>query len=171
MTEMCEFCKKEFNGEDGKDPINQLDGHLIHCRANPRNRSKLPPKDRKERIPFGTPQRTFDVPDDDSYQYRIFNDNWRKEHGRIQRAKNAGYQIVPDKEPYSVGTNEDGSEIKGVLMRIPKEVFDEDQALKQKEADKVDEQIMRGTLESKPGDHRYSPDGIRVSSNHNEPNT
>jgi len=171
MTETyeCQYCGKSFIGEDGKNPANQKHGHEIHCSSNPRARSKIAKEDRTERIPFGTPLRTFDVPDDDGYQYRIFNDNWRKEPGRIMRAKQAGYEVVPDKEPYSVGTNEDGSEIKGILMRLPKELFDQDQALKQKEVDKVDDAIMKGTLESRPGDHRYSPAGITISSDSKEP--
>ena len=171
MTEefKCEFCGKVFVGEDGKDPRAQLNGHTIKCRHSPRVRSKVTTTARKERIPFGTPLRTFDIPEDDGYQYRVFNDNWRKEPGRIQRAKNAGYEIVPDKDPYNVGTNEDGSVIKGILMRLPKELYDEDQAVKQKEVDKVDEAIMKGTLEAKPGDKRYIPDGIKISSDNREP--
>ena len=71
----------------------------------------------------------------------------------------------------TVGTNDDGSPIEGILMRIPQEWYDEDQALKQQEVDRVDEAIMAGTLESKAGDNRYIPDGIKIHSDNREPNT
>jgi len=62
------------------------------------------------------------------------------------------------------GSNEDGSPIEGVLMRIPKELYDSDQALKQKEIDKVDQEIHRGRFQEKPGDKRYiPPDGIKIN--------
>jgi hypothetical protein len=70
----------------------------------------------------------------------------------------AGYEMVPhERSGEAVGTNEDGSEITGVLMRIPKELYEEDQAAKQREVDKVDEQIMGGSLTEV--EHRYAPDG------------
>jgi len=109
-------------------------------------------------VPFGVPVKRFNAPEEDGYVYRVFNDNWRKEPGRIQRAKMAGYEMVAhERSGEAVGTNEDGSEITGVLMRIPKEVYEEDQAAKQREIDKVDSQIMGGTLTQV--DKKYSPDG------------
>ena len=49
-------------------------------------------------------------------------------------------------------------------MRIPKEWYDEDQAEKQKEPDRVDEAIGKGQLEERPGDNRYIPDsGIKIN--------
>lgn len=172
MEYKCEFCDKEFTGEGDKDPKAQLHGHTIHCPKNPtvqaRRRSEGIEPERKERIPFGMPTRKFSCPTDDGFHYRVINDNWSKEPGRVQRAKAAGYEIVDTFEPLAVGTNEDGSAIKGVLMRIPEELYEEDQKLKQVEVDKVDEQIKSGTLERKKDDKRYSPSGIRVWDSHNE---
>lgn len=174
--EICEFCEKIFTGEDGKDPKAQLHGHIIHCSKNPdskrhpTNRRDGEEPDRKERVPFGMPQRNFKAPSDDGFHYRVFNDNWSKEPGRIERAKQAGYQVVEGQKHIAVGTNEDGSPIKGILMRIPQEWYDEDQKLKQVEVDKVDEQIKSGAFEKKPGDMRYVPaGGIRISESHQEP--
>jgi hypothetical protein len=163
-TVKCDVCN-EYEGSE-----RQVISHQIHCKKKnaegtgsetpePRTRETA---DRKERIPFGAPQQKLTAPDDDRYQYRYFNDGWAREPGRIQRALDAGYEVVEGKEPVAVGTNDDGSPIKGILMKIPKEIYEEDQALKQKEVDRVDQAIMGGTLEQQAGDKRYIPDGIKI---------
>lgn len=120
---------------------------------------------RKKRIPFGVPKQRLTNPGDPNFHYRVFNDNWMKEPGRLQRAKDAGYEVVEGYDPITVGTNEGGTEIKGVLMRIPKELYEEDQKSKQKEVDKVDAEIHRGRFQEKPEDKRYIPkDGIQIES-------
>jgi hypothetical protein len=125
--------------------------------------------DRSERIPFGAPQQRLQAATREAgYHYRVFNDNWRREPGRIQRAMQAGYEVVQDWDRIPVGTNEDGSAVKGVLMRIPQELYDQDQAEKQKAIDKVDQAIKAGKIEEKPGDNRYTPEGIKVWSSNNE---
>ena len=117
---------------------------------------------RKDRIPFGVPKQSVVTPENDGFKYRVFNDNWTKEPDRIQRAADAGYEVV--RNVNARGSNEDGSPIEGVLMRIPKELYDSDQALKQKEIDKVDQEIHRGRFQEKPGDKRYiPPDGIKIN--------
>ena len=150
--EQAEVFKCEFCGTAEFDSLQKLSVHKVHCS---KKTGKL---DRTERVPFGVPVKRFNAPDEDGYVYRVFNDNWRKEPGRIQRAKMAGYEMVPhERSGEAVGTNEDGSEIQGVLMRIPKELYEEDQAAKQREIDKVDEQIMGGTLTQV--EKKYNPDG------------
>ena len=124
---------------------------------------------RRERVPFGVPQRKFpDVPDNDGFQYRIINDNWMKDPARIIKAEKGGYEKVEGYDSMNVGTNDDGSIIKGHLMRIPKEWYDEDQKEKRKEVDRVDEAIKAGTLEQKARDNRYIPEGIKIYANHHE---
>jgi len=160
----CDECGKEFFGPSCQGQLTQhKKTHVTQARK------RVEDLRRQERIPLGMPQRKFSCPENDEYHYRIFNDNWSKEPDRIQRAMAAGYEIVEGKEPIAVGTNEDGSGIKGILMKIPKEFYEEDQALKQKEVDKVDEAIMKGSFEQKPGEVRYSPAGIRITSGHSEP--
>ncbi len=161
----CEYCH-EYTGDK-----RQVNMHRLSCKSKPPEGSverERPKPDRKERVPFGVPQRKFNAPEGDGYHYRIFNDNWRKEPGRIQRAINAGYEKVQSFDSMTVGTNDDGSEIKAVLMRIPEELYKEDQKLKQKEVDKVDEAIRKGTLEQGKDDKRYIPQGIKIYSNSNE---
>ena len=124
---------------------------------------------RRERVPFGVPQRKFpDVPDNDGFQYRIINDNWMKDPARIIKAEKGGYEKVEGYDSMNVGTNDDGSIIKGVLMRIPKDWYDEDQKEKRKEVDRVDEAIRKGKLEAQQGDNRYIPQGIKIHSSFNE---
>lgn len=159
----CEYC-----GKDTFENANQLRGHNMTCRPakDIETRKDDRKEDRKKRIPFSSKAKRFNtpVPGTDGYHYHVFNDNWRKEPGRVQRALDAGYELVDDSQSgKSVGTNEDGTAIKGVLMRIPQELYDADRKLKDQELDKIDEQIYRGKLTEKPGDGRYIPSpGIRV---------
>jgi len=176
----CKWCN-EYEGSE-----RQVRGHEMRCKMRPQNKKpeavqppdvpreteakaepELPPK-RRERIPFGVPQKKLNAPDDDQFNYRVFNDGWSKEPGRIQRAMNAGYEVVENWPRVAVGTNEDGSAIMGVLMKIPKEWYEEDQKLKQKEVDRVDQAIKTGKIEAKEDDKRYIPDGIKIWSSHNE---
>jgi len=123
---------------------------------------KVPPK-RLPRVPFGSPKQRLTNPGDPRFAYRVFNDNWRKEPDRVARAKAAGYEVVSGYPDISVGTNDDGTAIKGVLMRIPKELYEEDQKAKQKEVDRVDQEIRRGQFQEKAGDKRYIPSpGINI---------
>lgn len=135
----CENCGvAEFDTEQ------QLRGHQMKCR--PKDKVDI----RKKRVPFGVPTKRFNCPENDGFHYRVFNDQWKKEPGRLQRALAAGYEFVDD--PVSgttVSTNKDGSEVKGVLMRIPKELYDQDQALKAKKLDEIDKQIHRGKFDEK----------------------
>ena len=141
---ICEYC-----GKDDFETSSQLQAHMMTCKSKNIQEREEEIEERAERVPFGTPGQRFNVPKEDGYVYRVFNDKWRIEPGRIQRARAAGYEFVEDEQSgSSVGTNEDGSEVKGVLMRIPKELYDEDQALKNKELDKVDKQIQRQALDA-----------------------
>lgn len=163
LSAKCEVCNKVFEGANCKG---QLTGHMKTHKA--RDRSDTPSEKRGERVPMGLPEKKLTCPSDDGYHYHIFNDNWAKEPGRIQRALQGGYEIVEDYKPVAVGTNEDGSGIKGILMRLPQKLYDKDQEVKQKEVDKVDEQILAGTLKAGKDDKRYSPAGIRIWSTKDE---
>ena len=124
------------------------------------------PVERKKRIPFGAPKRHWRAPENDGYVYRVFNDGWVREQGRVKRALEAGYEVVDDpKSGRAVGTNGDGSPINGVLMRIAKELYQEDQKLKQTVIDEVDREIHAGRFQEKAEDKRYIPkSGIEIES-------
>ena len=68
--------------------------------------------------------------------------------------------LTPERKP-------DG--IKGIVMRIPMEIYDEDQKEKQKVVDLVDQAINKGDMEKQAGENRYIPDGIRIHSDNQEP--
>ena len=190
-TLRCEICGQNIYADEGKDPQAVLRGHQIRCKMLHRQQEEAKMKEgevvmeeqvqqeavreepkevkrpdipkRKERVPFGVPAQRLPHGSDPNFVYRVFNDQWAREPGRIQRAQAAGYEVVEGQEAITVGTNEDGSAIKGVLMRIPKEWYQEDQKVKQKEIDKATEQIYRGKFQEKAEDKRYIPSsGIQI---------
>lgn len=129
----------------------------------PKHGREMERSERKERIPFGSPKQRLKNPGDPNFMYRIFNDNWRKEPDRIMRAKAAGYEVVEGHESITVGVNDDGTSINGVLMKIPIDWYTDDQNEKQKVNDQIDEEIRRGTLQAKREDKRYVPkSGINI---------
>lgn len=151
----CEHCNQaEF------DSPQQLRGHQMKCRPKEDSQEKVE-YPRQKRVPFGLPRQRFgDVPKDDGFHYRVFNDKWRKDPGRVQRAIAAGYERVDHPQSNkTVGTNDDNTEIKGVLMRIPQELWEQDQAMKEESRAIVDEQIHRGLHTAAQGDGRYVPGG------------
>ena len=137
----------------------------------PRARSQ----NRAERVPLGSHRSKLSVADKDpNYAYRWFND----QPGRLEQAEKAGYEFVNDAATGETGdANTDlGSRtstvvdrregVRGYLMRIRKEWYDDDQASKQKVNDEVDRSILGGSLDGEPGkDGRYIPDsGISIKS-------
>ena len=140
-----EMFKCYICNESEFDSKQKLSVHQTHCKLKHPDRVE-----RSSRVPFGVPMQKFNISEEDSkkFHYHVFNDNWRKEPGRIQRALAAGYEVVEhERSGETSGTNDDGSEIRGVLMRQPIEMYEADQALKQKEIDKVDEQIHKGKFQ------------------------
>jgi IMP dehydrogenase/GMP reductase len=135
----CENCNEaEF------ETPQQLRGHQMKCRPKDREEEET----RRERIPFGSPEQKMQIRKEPGYHYRWFNDNWKKEPGRVKRAIAAGYEVVQhEKSGMNVSTNDDGSEVKGVLMRIPQEWYEEDREKKARELDKIDEQIHGGKFD------------------------
>lgn len=162
---VCDICN-EFEGKAGSVKM-----HRIHC-AKKQVEVQPEPRQRetevvRERIPFGSPDKSLKQRNgEDGFMYYTFNDKWQKDPRRLEKAEKAGY-VRTKSERVTVGTNEDGSPIYGVEMRIKKEWYDEDQAKKQEGPDRVDEAINAGTLESQPGDRRYTPQGIKQWSSNN----
>lgn len=134
---------------------------------------------RKERIPFGVPQSRLTVANQDpNFVYRWVNDDGR---GRLDRAVQGGYEFAPDtmrvgtgsrdgnsdvgsKVSRVVGTQEGGAGMRAYLMRIPRDLYNEDQAAKQRQVDEIDKAIKRGDAHKSGDDNRYVPSaGISLS--------
>jgi hypothetical protein len=112
----------------------------------------------RTRKPFGRAQAKLAYPDREGYVRRWFNDT----PGRIQRAKDAGYEHVVDprtKNPVTlvVGVAERGGGLSAFLMEIPREFYEEDFAAKQEALDEIDKAVQRGNWKEEPGDKRYVP--------------
>jgi len=102
---------------------------------------------RAKRIPVGGPRDILTVANKDpNFVYRWVNDV----AGRIQKFKEGGYEVVT--QDLEVGqaavdrgsklgsaiTKSVGGQVTAVLMRIPKEWYDEDQAAKMAEVDALE---------------------------------
>ncbi len=119
--------------------------------------------ERPRRIPVSGPRDILTVQDKDpNYVYRMVNDI----DDRIERFKLGGYEIVTSEHEIgmpsvdrasrtgkfgSAITKNVGGGVTAVLMRIPKEFWDEDQAAKAAEVDKA-EAAMR-ELGKKQGEY------------------
>jgi len=155
----CDQCDAEF------ETSNQLRGHMMSHKS--RN------KDRKKRIPVGERRFRmsvdFEIP---GKKLRWFNDNWRRDPLRIQKALDGGYEFVTrDRVTVGegvdrnsnlgtlvsapVGSNSDGTPITGFLMAIDEEFYEEDQKAKEKIVDDIDANIKRGTNQNTLGHDGY----------------
>lgn len=89
---------------------------------------------------------------DPAYMYRIVNDT----ENRVASLKLAGYEIVEKVheigDPNVIDNNTTlgsgtrvsvGGGIQGVLMRIPKELYEEDQEAKQKAIDRTEAELIK----------------------------
>jgi hypothetical protein len=102
--------------------------------------------ERPKRIPVSGRSRLEVRNRDPNYVYRIVNVNLESDPDRVERFKEAGYEIVSRKDvgmvgdskvdnPSSLGSAGEfsvGRGTKAVVMRIPKEFYEADQAEKQK---------------------------------------
>lgn len=99
-----------------------------------------PKETRRKRKPMKA-EGALNFPQREGYHRHIFNDN---EKGRVQAAKDAGYTVVmqsdidggdmragADSQLSSPVSRSVGGGMKGILMEIPQEFYDEDQKAKQ----------------------------------------
>lgn len=111
--------------------------------------------DGRPRRAFGSQTQYLDNTQRPGYHRHWFNDS----PGRIQMAKEAGYNHVMDRDgkPMArvVGTREGGGEITAYRMEIPVEWFDQDKALIHQRVDEIEAQMQRGTALK---DGQYQPD-------------
>ena len=122
------------------------------------------PKTRVKRIPVGSRNRLEIIGKSPDYVYRIVNDV----DDRIERFKAAGYEVVPLSESrmasQRVGQGSPtgsfaempvGGGIKGVLMKIPKEWYEEDQRSKAAQVDET-ERSIKPKIDGTYGDIKIS---------------
>lgn len=116
---------------------------------------------RPARKPFGSMQLKMAYEVRPGFHRRWFSDK----PGRIQRAQEAGFEHVKDKEgkPVSrvVGTAEGGGPEYGFLMEMPQEWYDADMKLEQSHIDEKEELMRRGKFEA-PQQGYVPSQGIKI---------
>lgn len=94
---------------------------------------------------------------DPNYHYRLVSANLENDPDRVENLIDQGYEIVPHKKagptgdakvdnPSAMGSAGQvsvGQGTKGVWMRIPKDWYNEDQAVKQKEIDATEQRSKK----------------------------
>lgn len=141
-------------------------------REETRDRKEEP---RKKRVPLGQHRSVLEAETREGYHRLWVNDY---PEGHLQKAIDGGYMFTqagenPGDELRShdlgsmrseiVGTKPDGTAMRGYLMEIRQEWFEEDMAASLKHAQDIDAQIRGGTAGNDGNefgsDNRYTPDG------------
>lgn len=139
---------------------------------------------RKIRVAPGIPSRNLDYPAREGYARRVVCDR----QGRLDKFERGGWSYVSqdaldEKNPGTlkattregvdsrvsqvVGSHKDGQPMKGYLMELPIELYNEDQAAKMEQVDDLESGLRQGADtdgSGKPGkDGRYIPStGIKI---------
>lgn len=120
---------------------------------------------RQTRRPFGSHMQKLAYEARPGYHRHWFNEI----PGRLDKALEAGYAFVLDKEQKRVarpvGVNEGGGSLMAYLMEIPEEWYKEDMKAEQDGIDDLEDNIRQGAdAQGKPGsDGRYIPaTGIKI---------
>lgn len=114
-------------------------------------------KERPRRAPLEGRSRLKIRNMDPNYHYRIVNCNLENDPDRVQDLLELGYEIVPREAVGDVGDKRVdnpsaqgsagqisvGQGTKAVVMRIPKEWFQEDQKAKQEEIDRTEQRVAK----------------------------
>jgi hypothetical protein len=121
---------------------------------------------RPRRQPLGRRSKLVVRNQEDGYAYRWVNANLERDPNRVQDFQDQGWEVVPadkvsvgDKRvdspsaPGSEATVSVGLGTKAVLMRIPKEFYEEDQRAKQAEINAMEKEMYRDA--KKASDYGY----------------
>ena len=114
---------------------------------------------RPKRTPIGSRNRLSIRNREDGYVYRIVNANLENDLDRVDAFLEQGYELVPKDKIGTVGDKRVdnasslgssslisvGQGTKAVVMRIRKELYDEDQAAKQAEIDAPEQTMRKGS--------------------------
>lgn len=144
----CDKCNVEFQTEK------QFKDHT--CKDHKRSANEK----RKERIPVGIRRKKLDsrVPPDKVPRW--VNDD----PGRLQRFLDGGYEFISDPKASDNSTDlgskismvvDKGTGKRAYLMAIDKDLYQEDQDMKNKRLDRVDHAIKHGKFENKLGKAGY----------------
>lgn len=108
------------------------------------------PSGRRKRVPLGVQQQRLGARVPDGMVGRWVNDT----PGRIDRARQAGYEFINEDGRTAaerescrseiVGTAREGGPLRAYLMAIPRQFYEEDQAAKQEPLDRFEEDLRRG---------------------------
>lgn len=144
-------------------------------KAQPK-RQEIGGNELRSRISYAD-RRKINVKDQDpNFKYRWVNIDNDRYAGRIDRMKEIGYTVVNDDMEYGDAQGVGASELgggntkhvghgtKAVLMRIPKEYYEQDMAEKQAEVDRTEAGMVDD--ENLKGPNMYG-DGLKISSQDN----
>mgnify|MGYP000385491313 CR=1 FL=1 len=123
------------------------------------------PRERVKRVPVGSRNRLEVIGKSPDYVYRIVNDV----DDRVELFKAAGYEVVSISEARmasqrvgqgtptgSVAEMPVGNGVNGVLMKIPKEWYEEDQAAKAARIDEAERSIKKPDIDGSYGEIKIS---------------
>lgn len=127
--------------------------------------------ERPKRVPVGGPRNILSVANQDpNYVYRFVNSSIP---GRVARFELGGYEVVPNEDVVvgdnvvdkgsvlgSATTRSGGGNVILVLMRIPRDWYDEDQAAKQEAIDSLEQAQFEDVHEGTYG--KYQPANPRI---------
>lgn len=115
-----------------------------------------------ERKPFGAAEQQLAYPPIAGFRLYWFNDT----PGRVERAKQAGYEHVQDERgpvARNVGRGEGGGGQRAYLMKIPQQWYWEDMAAAEDLHSAKMQDIRNGRHNLQPGSNQYIPaQGIKI---------
>lgn len=123
---------------------------------------RRPDRSKPVRVPMHQRNRLSFAGIEEGFVYRVFNDV--EEGERIMAAQAAGYEFVESKEQLGdirvaeaskLGTKVSkhvGNGTRGYLMRIPKDLYEEDQLAKQKAIDSTEKTMKPDVSKNQYGD-------------------
>jgi hypothetical protein len=135
---------------DQTDLMESNEAPKAKAKPGPKPKAGRPPQKsgvQASRVSYKDRRKTATNNRDPNFHYRIFNADDEKYAGRLEQAQQMGYIYANDGETLGDGQGVEASSIgssigthvghgtRGVLMKIPKEYYQEDQAAKQAEVD------------------------------------
>jgi hypothetical protein len=153
-----------------------MDNNELDLGGEKQSKVKRPPKRKAagepSRLSYKDRRKISANDRDPNFVYRVVNTDENKNAGRIDYMQSIGYKLANDGESlgdeHGVGASTVGSQIgthvgngtRGVLMKIPRNLYEEDQAAKQAEVDHTELGMVADELKNAEG--MYG-EGLKVS--------